>query len=268
MNQTDTYCGAPNCGRPSPAGTICEGCFVELSDLIERLPWALSHLRNAATNQVRFTTGGGSRSTETPLMFNPKASLELSALEATIAMWQARLADHMCTPVRFPNATQAAHWMFDHLSEAHTFIDAGKMLDSFEFSRKSIEKTLNRPPERTYLGDCTTNDEGHVCPGRMYSFPEEPEARCDLAGHTSDAAELRLKLLRGLDDRVLTASEIARMATYMGLTIDRTQVRKRINQWHSRKRIIAHDHVGDAPRFKFLEVRLMLEQDEASRQTA
>lgn len=269
MSTEGTYCGAKNCGRPAIAGVLCNDCQRDLEIHVDNLPWALEQLQNAATNQTRFTTGGGAKSTETPLMFNPFASTALASLTATVHIWQGRIADHSGQPVRFSNPIKAARWIGGHTPSTRTFINAGQMLDALIYALEHVETVINRPPSPQYLGDCaSTDDRGHTCPGRMFAYPNEVEARCDTCGKEIEAAARRLTLLRELDDRHLTAAEIARMATYMGLTIDREQVRKRINQWHSRKRIEQVNSDGATAQFRFMEVRLMLEQDEEKRQTA
>lgn len=267
MSTIETFCGATSCGRPTTSGVLCNECQADLVKHVDSLPWDLEQLQTAATNQNRFTTGGGAKSNETPLMFNPYASTALASLVATVQIWQARMADHVGQPVRFTNPLRAAKWMGQHVDQTRTYINAGQLLDALTYAHDHVEHTINKPPQRQFLGDCATVDEtGHTCPGRMYAFAEETEARCDTCGKTIDAATKREELIHELDDRKLTASEIAQLATYMGLTINREQVRKRVNQWSSRGRIIAADHVGSDPRFKFLEVRLLLEQDEGARQ--
>jgi hypothetical protein len=266
---TETYCGAPDCTRPTTIGVLCNDCHNELTHHIDNLPWALEQLQNAATNQTRFTTGGGAKSTETPLMFNPFASGALASLIATVQIWQGRLADHTGQPIRHPNPIKAAKWMGQNISSARTYINAGQMLDALTHAHEHVEKVINKPPQRQYLGDCADVDNsGHTCPGRMFAYPNEAEARCDTCTKEIDAATRRLELLRKMDDKIMSAAEIARIATYMGLTIDRVQVRKRINKWHSRHRITPINHDADNPTFRFLEVRLLLEQDEETRQSA
>lgn len=265
MSTNDTYCGAPGCDKPTTSGVLCADCHADLIRHVGSLPWDLAQLQNAATNQVRFTTAVGAKSDETPLMFNPYASTALASLVATVHIWQGRLADHIGQPVRFPNPVKAAKWMGKNLDQIQTFINAGKMLDALADAHGHVEHTINKPPSRQFLGDCNDNEQGHVCPGRMFAYPDEIEARCDTCTREVNASDRRLELIDELDDRHLTASEIARMTTYMGLTIDREQVRKRINQWHSRKRIVSTNHDESAPQFKFQDVRLLLEQDEEAR---
>jgi hypothetical protein len=265
---TETFCGAPNCAKPTDTGTLCPDCHHELTALVDNLPWALTQLQYAATNQTRFTISVGARSQETPLAFNPRASAELAAFAANVQLWQGRLADHQGMPVRFTNPVKAAKWLADHLTTIRTYINAGQMLDSLAYTFRSVEAVINRPPPSQYLGDCTSNENGHTCPGRMYAFPGKPEARCDTCGTTKDAEALRLTLLTDLDSRSLTAAEIATTAAYMDLPFSREQVRKKINRWHNKQRISPTGTEHGDPKFNFGTVRRLLEEDVPEKATA
>jgi len=293
------YCAAPACAHPTSGGSLCPTCIDQLHDTLAGLTWTRQQLGNAATRQVRFTNSGGARSSETPLMFNPAAADALRRLDASIRQWQARLADHLAQPVREPHPGRALTWITQHVDTANDWIDLGHLLGDLENEADRALGLINRPEPRQYLGDCidasrhdgTTCDcECHdspdtpcsidggcgllfpapelPCLGRVEAHPDETEARCDTCGTEYDAERIRGRLLKSLDDRVATASEIAQIATYMGLTIDRQTVRKRINQWASRGRILPAPSLDPkaSPRFRFGEVRILLDADEARRQ--
>ena len=98
--------------------------------------------------------------------------------------------------------------------------------------------------------------------GRLYVKAGSVWAMCDECETTHDAEEIRGRLLAELDDRLCTAAEIAKLSTYLGLKADREQVRKRINQWHTRGLIVEHPSLTDEVTFRFGEVYARLATDE------
>ena len=265
---TTSYCASSGCGHPVVSSMICDECTTELLKLLENVDWMLGHLRDVRTRQNRYSQpGGGGSSHEAPLMFNERAAHQMRQYVRTLQKWQARLADHLGLPVRYPRPLAAAAWMWTviELRGIATWVDAGHMLDELAASHAACVPVIHAPPPRQFLGDCETRYDKTVCVGKIYGTPDTAEASCDTCGATWDATELRLWLLTKMDDRRLSAAEIARIATYMGLTINREQVRKRINQWHARKQI--EGDTKDNPRFRFKDVRLLLERDEETRQS-
>lgn len=276
---TNTICAA--CDRPVTATVLCTDCHATLQRDLDRLLWLVEQLRNSETRQVRFSRQHGSRSTESPILWNERASRQLHTIDTIVAVWQPRLADAVGDPVRYPNTVTALLWMSTIVRERppHSWVDSGHFADAMASLCERCLPIINRPPAQQYLGDCAdardvksdlngpAGPDG--CPGRVMGIGENPTARCDTCGTDYDAEALRLRLLLELDARWCTAAEIARLSTYLGLTMNREQVRKRINQWHRRGRIQTSDVDVDEPRFLFREVRLLLEEnDDKAAQTA
>lgn len=296
----NTKCGS--CYKMTEVGFICPACTQTLLDALANVPEMLTQLQVAVTRQSRFSAmNSGPASGETPVTFNAAASRVSAQYVSTILEWQAKLADQMnpprgphhtrppyriVEPVRFVSPIAAAVWCWNTITDrgVASWVSAGKMVAALVKAEADASEAVDRPLPREYLGDCTLLDEDNApCDGRVYATSGEVYGVCDTCKGHCDAEEQRLKLLVWLDERVLTAAEIARTSTYLGLTINREQVRKRINQWHHRKRLTAvthvdtaaelgeeidpetADHAGHAPTFRFKDVRLLLEADEDAR---
>jgi hypothetical protein len=124
---------------------------------------------------------------------------------------------------------------------------------------------VDRPADHEYLGQCE-----HCKRGRVYAIAGESAATCEACRKAYDADTRRRRLVAELDDRLVTAAECARLSTYLGLRDDRERVRKRVNTWHRRGRIEAHDSVlGDEAEvmFRFGDVwRLLVAEDAKTQQ--
>lgn len=146
---------------------------------------------------------------------------------------------------------------FDHIVRSTW---APQILDEFLDLERRLKRAVDRPPERIYLGVCTkTPDVGPACPGSVYAIEGELMGKCEECKAEYDVAASREGLESGLDSMLMTAADIARASTYLGLNADRDRVRKRINQWNKRGIIQAKgsDDNGD-PRFSYGDVRARL----------
>jgi hypothetical protein len=125
---------------------------------------------------------------------------------------------------------------------------------------------------RIYLGPCQTTqtdedgNETPPCPGEVYAEEGEPVGYCDLCKQGATVVIRRDKLEKDLDGYLATASEIARLATYLGLDVKREVVRKRVLYWHRHKRIEQRstDPTG-LPMVRYGEARTLLYADFAKR---
>lgn len=109
------------------------------------------------------------------------------------------------------------------------------------------------PPERQFLGDCNLCGEGDV-----YVEGGAEEAYCSRCEKAFPAEVLRVELVTKLHDRLMTAAEIAKLSTYLGLRDDRGRVEGRIRSWRHRGRIVSHGGDGEAGRYRFGDVYLLL----------
>jgi hypothetical protein len=103
-----------------------------------------------------------------------------------------------------------------------------------------LVRVVDRPPERIVVGQCP-------CGEYLYAIRAAPAVTCRSCGASYDVDATRAMLRRQLGQTLMTAAEIATLATYLGLTGSRGTTRKLINQWASRGLIAAHGsyHVDD-----------------------
>ena len=263
MTETTTDC---RCGRPSrDAAYFCDDCAHALSVALGEVPWLDEELDITITRQKGATYNGSTaRGSERPSPVNWGASEAKGHLRAVLVSW-ARFCDeegvrnaspHPGLPAdNLPALSRWLLWRVDGLS----LLDIGpEAVDEITDAVAQCHRRIDRPADRQYLGTCDMCDDG-----RLYARPGSRWAKCDECEAATEAEALRTKLLDELDDRLCTAAEIAHLSTYLGLRADRETVRKRINQWHARKRIEREAAFSDEPTFRFGIVRRLLEHEES-----
>jgi hypothetical protein len=263
-----TICQAAACMRPSDGWILCRDCGRVLTEVLTDMGWMLDELDLVLTGQVRYVSQSTSKSSDTPMPFDVKASETRAYLTAEIATAVRLLEEANRWESQAKTEKAAALWLRDKVSAIRLHPAGGDIIDNLLRWWAAGQWVIDRPTQRQYLGDCEKDVAGMDCGGRIYGRQGKAEARCDTCGGEYEAEEMREKLLNELDERLCTASEIAHLSTYLGLVADRTAVRKRINQWHTRKRVSPHPNDDGDVRFRFGEVYVMLLQDDALRQSA
>lgn len=244
---TDHQC--PSCFAPAPNATLCWDCQVRLTHLLADLGEDLAELHTQLARQARIGTGSGSRSAETPLAFDARASEILDNVRTVLVGWT-RVACE--TEGDWPDDTETA--MIRRLRRARwaTHPAADELLDELEYTHSEVLHVIDRPQPRRYLGPCaTTLEDGTHCDGDVYQRGSKtPTCRACKATHVTD---LRLAwIAERAADQLVTASEAAGALSAWGEHITSDLVRK----WAERGRLIprGHDRHGH-PTYVFGECR-------------
>lgn len=253
MNEgTITICQVSSCMSPSDGWFVCSRCGDVFVRTLGDIRWLLDELDTVISQQARYVSQASGKGSKTPLPFDVKASDTRAYLMGEISTSVRLLeeANHWTSGAR--TEVGAAAWLARSVSAVRLHPAGGEIVDGVMRWYAAAVRVIDRPAPRQYLGECRTDHEGNDCGGRIYGKAGRAEAACDTCGGVYQADELRAHLLRELDDRVCSAAEIARLSTYLGLELDRTQVRKRINQWHARRQLEVR-RLGDdgSPQFRF-----------------
>ncbi len=264
-----TICQAAACIRPSDGWILCRDCGQNLTDVLGDMGWMLDELDLVLTGQIRYVTQSTGKSSETAMPFDVKASETRAYLVGEIATAVRMLEEANGWDSQASSEKAAAIWLREKVSAIRLHPAGGDIIDGIMRWWAAGQFVIDRPTQRQYLGDCERDPEGVDCGGRIYGRQGKPEAGCDTCGGIYQADELRSDLLDKLGNQLLSAAEIARMSTYLGLVSDRQAVRKRINQWASRNRIVTHVNAKtQATEHRFGDVYPMLIQDDMMRRPA
>jgi hypothetical protein len=263
------------CGRPT-RGTLalCEQCTWEIKQALDvgqdkSIPALLDDLATTLTRQARITQRNGSRSAESPVPFHIRASDIATHARGVLVGWVRVLAGD--NPDRYPSDTLPAicDWLLRRTSDMAMHEAAADIHDEITDTAARIHHVIDRPADRLYAGVCGTSfAEQHTCGEPLYAHPGAAVVRCVDCGTVHEVTKRRDDMLRRLDDRLVTASEFARLATYLIEDIGRSreQTRKLVNQWHSRGLLERHSDDRDGnPLFVFADVKILLARDQARR---
>lgn len=252
MSEEVTTCGIIECDRPGDGYFVCAFHAEDLMKVCESTPWVLTELDLVMSLQTRYTSGESLGSGESaPMDF--VAAKTRRDLESALINAAARIAhsNQWDMPI---SAKDAAAFLIYRITAVRLHPLSGELISSVFRTTKSAIFVIDRPVSRQYLGDCAVlSAETGVapCPGRVYGREWRTWAACDTCGLRWDQRQLRAYLIAALSDRLCTASEIAKLSTYLGLTLSREQVRKRLNQWHRRGHLPSMGARDGAPVFRF-----------------
>lgn len=268
---SETTCQVATCDRPSDDWIVCKACASAFEQVLAEVPWMLDELDTVITQQTRYTTESSGKAAETPMMFNVKASDMRGQLAMHLDTAARLIADSNGWTLTYKDAAGASAWLMRSLTAIRLHEAGAQIVDEITATNAGCLWVIDRPAAKQYLGDCTMTfkvaDLDEACPGRIYGRRGKDRASCDTCGTEWEASALREVLLKRLDDRLCTASEIAHLSTYLDLLEGREQVRKRINKWHEREQIKPHVIEGQTM-FRFGEVYTMLAQVDTDKRSA
>lgn len=265
------------CGKPmADGGPVCaRPCAAELAEALTR---AAGHAEDAWTviaRQARVGSGGGTRRpepdpvTEEDLRRNPvnafgwQASIErplagalrpepgpadlgafdrLRAVENTVGTWARDLGSDAT------GLSEACTWLTVHVGWLRAHPAAGEAFKELHDACRQLERLVDRPADKELVGMCDCGKVLYALPGRTVI-----QCRERTCGATWNVGESRAILREALREKLFTAAEAARFAAHWD---DRESepIRKLINKWAERGRLVPHGWVDDGPLFQFGEV--------------
>lgn len=259
------------CTRPAPDATVCPSCTDQTAAHLRQIPWLTEQLTITLTRQSRMGDRNGPRSTETPVYFDQRASVDLETFRLDLARWASVVAEHRGVSVdgnaqavkladgttvsvpTLPTVPDLSRWLLRWNGAAAQHPDAAEYVADIASMARAAERTIDRAPDMRCLGPCDADG----CVAWLYvpmhaEFAYCPSPECEAEYRVEDR---RAWLLEQSVDRLMTAAEIARDLPWIaGTKIDR----KLINKWSSRDQIKRYDPLPtdrrDAPRFRVGEV--------------
>lgn len=252
------------CGRPlHDNATGCDECVDEMDRILGDTPWLVEQLELAITGQ-RAKRGAGRGDNGLP--WNDAASQTLDALRNELVGTVRILteAHRLDWPADDPGAM--SRWLLTHiqlLAHDDAWTQTLRDLRSIE---GDVLRIVDNPPPKVFLGWCTAltpAGEGDTlrieeCSGPVYARDGVETGYCCECKTPYGVTESRDALEQALDDQLVTASEIAKLATYLGIEQPRERVRKLVESWRKRKRIEPKGERDGVPTFRYGEVRALL----------
>lgn len=273
------------CGKPTRDNAVlCDDCTETLDRALGDVAGVVEEIEVTMTRQRSAPIVSGAPSATTGLPWHEKAAVALRDLHNLLVLW-VRLCDEEGVgtgPSDLPADKPAAlaAWLLHRVPGLARHDAAVEALDEITNAVAECERIIFwKRRSRDYLGVCgqRVEDEDGVtlldsCTGDVYADDGAAVGVCDDCGQGVTVAIRKAELNRHIDDRLCTASELARLAVILGLDAPRDSVRKKIHYWHRHKRIAQRGIITESvkgepvevPTFRYGEVRVMLYKEFAA----
>lgn len=261
----------------------CSTCAGHLATDLERAAGLLPELDVTVTRQAVTGGGSGRPSGEMRLAFDLDASHAADTVENTITTWARLVSEERGIPIQpcapehartfagpicrerayfghcehgvCRDATPPPREPGDPLVEAVQFLGAqvewlrhqrfaDEAVDELGYACWLLRSTVDRRPDRVYLGQCWAPTDVGECQEDVYAPAGASYATCRMCGSTWDVHERRAWLLRAARDTLATATQLAyALSWFTGRRLAPATVRS----WALRGRILAkgRDRAGD-----------------------
>jgi len=221
---------------------LCAGCtsllevaIVNISAYVQDLPTVLAKL-------TRYGDRYGGRTRERSLPVDMRASEVGWVAVNTVSTWCRVLLEE--TPSLVPPAKKdmPAHCRFllRHVGRLRVAEYGAEAFDELTDLEQQLRRVCDRPADRFYVGPCGAGG----CAEDLYARSPLGTVVCRVCGMEHDVPERRAWLLKEAEDRLETASGIARAVTVFGDGLGgEAQMADRIRTWGRRNRLTPHGHV-------------------------
>lgn len=145
------------------------------------------------------------------------------------------------------NLASCCHYLQRLLPRIAAAEYAAEMLDESLDLERSLRRFVDRPPDRWYAGPCTAGldslEGAWFCGADLYVQVGKAEVTCRDCDATYDVADRRDWLMSAAEDRIETATTIARAVIVLGeVDAGETRLVKRISRWVEQGRLVVRGH--------------------------
>lgn len=183
-------------------------------------------LDTARARQSATSDANGPRPAPGSKVWAPSTRLDAVEVELTVAVarWVAVLAgvDHGIPQIRVTGATLArgCTLLLWHVHELAVHEHAADAHRAFTGSVDRIERLIDRPADRVYVGPCwEVGADGVKCPTDLYATPLVPEVQCRSCGTIWQVATRQQWLREHAEDAVASPAKVCRVLAVMGLEV-------------------------------------------------
>jgi hypothetical protein len=258
-------CRTRRCDRPAHQDlAICLACCGDLERHLGDVPALAAELDLQISRQTATGNGGGARSTTRPLAFDSRASDVAHRLRNTLGTWVRDIGGN--PPADNPAAM--ALWLLARMDVLRKHPAAEQICGDFDsllaaprrsFAGGAVWRAIDRRPEQIYAGICSIATDAGECPEVLYADAGKSTVTCRACRWEHNVPARRQVMLDALEDRLMTAFEIARAAAHLQVVDSSGRAEKLIATWVDRKRIQARGvNAKGRPTYRFGEVRDLL----------
>jgi hypothetical protein len=234
---------------------ICRNCTTrlrgDLCDVITSIAWQLDVQLARQATAGRHEPARRRRREDGPLPYDPRA---VTARDHLASVLWAEIGQLWPDAHIAPSVVAMAGYLLARIDELRRHPHApdtwAAIIDVAEAARWVIDP---HPPERRYAGPCSQ------CGSDLYAQPGISHIACR-CGATHSVEDRKRHLLEAVQDHLATATEAARLATWL---ISGHVTPERIRKWAQRKRLTARGtSVNGAPLYLFRDVLDLIENEQ------
>lgn len=191
-------------------------CFAAVSEHVLCACWDYAPVANQSKLRAQFLAAG---------RINARAADLLDAVRNSLTTWTRHLGETrgivfvrpgfigplLPGHVRLANTTPAiVAFLAEHVGAIACDESAGECLAELEDHVRAIEKVINRPTRRVWLGDCPTWHERtrRICGVSLWALEDAVEVRCQHCRGTHDPQRLKLLLFNDLERKKVPWTKI------------------------------------------------------------
>lgn len=211
----------------------------------------------ARAHQATLTRRDTTHAEANSRVFAPRRGLDRAqnALDAALTIWANVVeAEHPNLPERPARPRRdgtgrglgnLAGWLLNHVEWIRHYPQGHEAVQQITTAVAAVERTVDSPPEKYYLGPCWQPDETSPtgeCTADLYADAQPrngitgTNVLCPRCLHPHPIEERREWLREHMHDQLATATEASRAAGILGLAV----TPERVWQWKSRGRITTH----------------------------
>lgn len=228
-----------DCGRPVQDAFCCGACAGQLEDALRTITgyqgrdtWAhgLDVDLDVALMRLSKIGGGGKRTGDAPLLYDPRASTAAAALRTTLVGW-VRVAHESSGAYGASEALPAdtlsakAGWLLERVERLRHHEAAGEAVRDITGAVQHALRIVDRPPERWYAGICGADLADHDwCHEDLYARVGAVLVQCPACAAVWDVAERRAWLLKQAEDVLAHAALIAQSLSALGTPVTKVMI--------------------------------------------
>lgn len=240
----DNACAVARCSRPT-ADVICS---LHTDELVRALSSVVSvskpvkpgsalslvssaglwaELEVTLTRQHKLASASPGRpSDDTPVMFHEAASDAKRGLARFVWYWAYVLwNENQHLNFTAKTVPAACAWMAGLPGLLATLPNAEEMWEDITREVNQARRVIDAPAARVYLGRCDARLETGSCDEHLYGIKGKPVVRCPLCGAEWRAAERQKRLVALVEDKTVSAVEVSRLLSAIGIQIAPSTVR-------------------------------------------
>lgn len=239
------------CRAPVNDAAVCVQCIRGLEKDLGDVEAISRALVDVFTRQTRRGGNGGSRSAETAVPFDARASNAAHHLRTCLTTWVRELdmgdaPDHGTSP-------KLAAWLLARSERIRHHAEAAFIVGDIGRRVGDAVWAVDRAKELVFCGQCVVG-----CDEWLYAELKAPQVTCRRCDRRHDVSERREALRAALNDYLVSASEVTGVCAWIGEIVKFDRVRK----WVERGRLLPHGVTLDGrPTYRIGDVRDLLEAD-------